>query len=342
VSETPRRRHPTIADVAAEAGVSVPTVSRVLNGTAKVSLDKQTRVRAAVAALDFRPNAAARALVGGAHAMVAVIAGNTTRLGYSLTIQGVEEAARRAGHVVVISVVEAADPVTVRAAVDLALSQPLAGAVVLEYDPAGIAALQALPSWLPVVAVAAGGPTWESMPHATMDDRVGASKATRYLLDLGHRTVHHVAIPSAGRVSSRLVGWRDALVAAGAPVPQVVQAGWSPVSGYDAGRHLASLPDVTAVLCGNDELAMGTIRALQDTGRRVPEDISVVGFDDHPLGQLWTPSLTTVRQDFVQLGREAFDMLQQVQSGEAPPTSTRLVPDLVVRSSSGRAPLQSS
>ncbi|WP_282947033.1 LacI family DNA-binding transcriptional regulator [Cellulomonas endometrii] len=328
-------KQPTIADVAREAGVSVPTVSRVLTGSTRVSPEREALVHAAIQKLGFRRNGAARALAAGSLPMVAIITSNTTRYGYASTIQGIEEAARAAGHMVMICVVETDDREVVEAAVDTALSQPIAGAVVLEYDPPGAAALAAVPDWVPLVALAAGSRTDDTVPHAYMDDRVGAAAATQYLLDLGHATVHHLAIPSAGRESSRLVGWREALEAAGAPVPPPVRAGWAPMSGYEAGLRLARDPDVTAVLCGNDELAMGVMRALQDNGRAVPGDVSVVGFDDHPLGSLWAPSLTTVRQDFVQLGREAVRLLGELRSGDGDVVSARLVPDLVVRASSG-------
>lgn len=328
-------KQPTIADVAREAGVSVPTVSRVLTGSTRVSPEREALVHAAIAKLGFRRNGAARALAEGGLSMLAILTSNTTRYGYASSIQGIEEAAHAAGLVVMICVVEADERDVVEAAVDLALSQPIAGAVVLEYDPPGAAALARIPDWVPLVALAAGDRTGDELPHACMDDRVGAAAATRYLLDLGHRTVHHVAIPSVGRESSRTVGWREALTAAGAPVPTPMRADWSPMSGYDIGVRLARDPEVTAVLCGNDELAMGVIRALQDAGRSVPGEVSVVGFDDQPLSQLWAPALTTVRQDFVQLGREAVRLLGRVRDGDTEAASARLVPDLVVRASSG-------
>jgi len=232
-------------------------------------------------------------------------------------------------------VVETDDRRTVEQAIDHALGQPLAGAVVLEFDPPGVASLAAIPSWLPTVAIASGGSPESAVAHAFMDDRRAAAHATRYLLDLGHRTVHHVAIPSSGGDSARMLGWRDALEEAGAPVPKLISADWSPLSGYDVGARLAHDPTVTAVLAGNDELAMGLCKALTDNGRRVPEDVSVLGFDDHPLSQLWSPPLTTVRQDFVGLGRRAFGLLlAQVTTGEVPP-SVRMNPELVVRSSAG-------
>jgi DNA-binding LacI/PurR family transcriptional regulator len=338
VSASDRVKPPVIADVARAAGVSVPTVSRVLNGSVPVSPERRARVLEAIKELGFRPNGAARSLAQRGGSMIAVFTGNTTRYGYASTIQGIEEAARQAGYMVFISVVETPDARTVERAIDHALGQPMAGAIVLEFDPPGVAALEAMPPWLPAVAAAAGGSSDDEISHAYMDDRYAAAQATRYLLDLGHRTVHHVAVPSAGRESARMVGWRDALRGAGVEVPAPLQADWAPLSGYDAGATLARDPGVTAVLAGNDELAMGVMKAMSDHGRRVPEDVSVVGFDDHPLSQLWQPALTTVRQDFVGLGHQVFGLLSgRLETGEARP-SVRMVPDLVVRASSGRAP----
>lgn len=329
-----RQRAPVIADVAARAGVSVPTVSRVLTGTARVSPERRARVLQAVAELGYRPNGAARALAMGAQQLVTVLAGNTTRYGYASTIQGIEEAAREAGYIVTIAVVEGEDVDRVKRTVDQVAGQPMAGVIVLEFDPAGVAAVKALPSWLPVVVVCAGTPLTGSPSYVSMDDHLAARRATSYLLDLGHATVHHISIPAAGGESARTAGWREALLAAGAPVPAPHISDWSPLAGYEVARRLlTSGEQVTAVLAGNDELAMGVIRAATDLGIDVPRRLSVVGFDDEPLSVLWNPSLTTVRQDFVRQGSEAMHMLLQGSTGPV-----RLVPELIVRSSTGPAP----
>lgn len=328
---TPRRA-PVIADVARAAGVSVPTVSRVLTGSTPVSTEKRERVLRAIELLGYRPNAAARALVQGNQALVAVFAGNTTRYGYSRTIQGVEEAARAAGRVVLITVIETDEEQVVRETVDLVLGQPISGAIVLDYDPQGAVTLEAIAGAVPTVA-ATPSPGYAAVPCVTMDDRAGGRAATEYLLGLGHRTVHHVAIPHAGALGGRAAGWRAALEAAGTEVPEIIEADWEPVSGYRAGRLLAAREDVTAVLCGNDELAMGVVRAFTEAGLRVPEDVSVVGFDDQPLAALWQPPLTTVRQDFDALGRRALGLLDSVIAGRPATHEEPPQPQLVLRES---------
>jgi DNA-binding LacI/PurR family transcriptional regulator len=324
---------PVLRDVAERAGVSLSTVSRVLTGRTPVSPSLRTRVETAVAELGYRPNAAAQTLVSGRRSTVAVLARNTLRYGYAATLQGIEEAARSAGFVVTIGVVESDEPRAMKSAVDLVLSQPLAGAIVVEFDALGVATLEALPDSLPVVAAAGARRKVGSRPHAFLDDEAGGLEATQYLLSLGHRTVHHVAIPATRARSGRSWGWRTAMKAAGLEPPPPIQASYDPDSGYDAGRQLAEDPSVTAVLCGNDELAIGVIRALVESGRRVPEDVSVVGFDDQPFARMWTPPLTTVAQDFVGLGQRTFQLLAEWSATGRKPRSTSALPRLVVRSS---------
>ncbi|HEY0248033.1 MAG TPA: substrate-binding domain-containing protein [Gryllotalpicola sp.] len=301
--------------MARAAGVSVPTVSRVLTGSTPVSDRKREQVMRAIRELGYRPNAAARALVSGRRSIIAVMTGNTTFYGYASTIQGIEEEARHAGWGVTITVVNSADSETVRNAIDHALGQAVAGVIVLEFDAQGTEVLSALPETVPIATVSS---TVEgrAVRRVLFDDRQGGYDATRYLLGLGHRTVHHVSVPGTGRPSGRLLGWRDALQAAGAEAPEVIETDWSPQSGYAAGLKLARDPGVTAVLCGNDEVAFGVIKALQDSGRRVPGEISVVGFDDHPHAALWSPALTTVAQDFSRLGRTAVrELLGELDGG---------------------------
>ncbi|MDF2665668.1 MAG: transcriptional regulator [Microbacterium sp.] len=328
------RHVPGIVDVAAKAGVSLSTVSRVLSGRIRVSDELRVKVEAAVAELGYRPNAAAQSLVSGRRSTVAVFARNTIRYGYAATLQGIEEAARAAGYVVVIAVVESEDPDDISRSVNNALSHPLAGAIVIEFDKVGVATLAALPSTLPVVAAAGARRAPGSTPHAFLDDAAGGYEATRYLLSLGHTTVHHLAIPATKPRSGRAWGWRKALQEAGAPIPPVVQASYSPTSGYDSAQKLTGDPSITALLCGNDELAIGAARAFQEVGRRVPENISIVGFDDQPFARMWMPALTTVRQDFVDLGRRTFGLLEEWLTENRHPADSAVTPTLIVRESS--------
>ena len=327
-------RRPVIADVAREAGVSVPTVSRVLTGSTPVSEPTRRRVLDAIETLQFLPNQSARALVRGTRSIVGVVAGNTTRYGYATTIGGIEEAARRADLGVSITVVDSDDPESVSASVSLMLRQSILGAIVLEFDRQGTLALEALPSSVPVVAVST---TLEGRPvrRVLFDDRHGGRVATEYLLGLGHATVHHVVSSSGRALSGRELGWRDALVAAGHPIPPTFAAAdWTPRAGYEAGRELVRDPSITAVLCANDEIAFGVMRAASDAGVRVPEDLMVVGFDDHPLSEFWSPSLTTMAQDFAELGSEAVRSLLGDDPAVRGPREGNL--ELLIRDSTAR------
>jgi DNA-binding LacI/PurR family transcriptional regulator len=324
-------KNPTISDVAELAGVSVPTVSRVLTGAAKVSPAKRALVEAAIEELNFRPSAAARVLVSRKSRTIGVIAGNTSRYGYAETIRGIEIAARAEGYTVMITVVESADEDEVDRAVSATLTHALAGVVVLKFDPPGVAALKKLGTGLPVVALS--GTREHGIRQAVLDEADAAEELTAYLLGLGHKTVHHVRVPPSRRVDGRTSGWKRALTKADAPVPAMHDATWDPKSGVAIGRTLAADPEVTAVFCGNDEIAMGVMRGIVEAGSRVPEDISVAGFDDHPLAELWSPPLTTVRQDFARLGGRGFQLLLQAidETGDRRYSSER--PALVLRES---------
>ncbi|PVU84029.1 LacI family transcriptional regulator [Cellulomonas sp. WB94] len=327
-----------MADVARVAGVSLPTVSRVLTGAVSVSPDKRARVLAAIEQLGYRPNAAARALVSGRRSLIAVLAGNTSLYGYARTISGIAGAARQAGYTVVIMVVESADPAVVDEALDLVLGQPVAGVIVLEFNDVGRAVVERLPQGIPVVS--AGGRVRRDgqVRSVLIDEYAGGRAVTEYLLGLGHATVHHVAIPVLGGAPGRTEGWRDALAAAGAPVPEILRATWEPASGYRLGLELLGRLDVTAVFCGNDDLAIGVLRAFVENGVAVPQDVSVVGFDDQPFGAFWSPPLTTASQDFDDLGARAFASLQHdLDPAAAEDASSAVVatPTLVVRESAG-------
>ncbi|MGP6172425.1 LacI family DNA-binding transcriptional regulator [Microbacterium sp. A204] len=327
-------RPATMADVAKRAGVSVPTVSRVLTGAARVSPSKREAVQAAISELSFRPSAAARLLVSGQSRVIAVVAGDTSPYGYAETIRGIEESARAEGYTVMITVVESAVDAEIDLAIAATFGQPLAGAIVLKFDPPGDAALRRIPESLPVVALA--GMRDAEVPQAVLDETTAGEQLTRHLLELGHHTVHHVRVPAAGREDGRTSGWRRALDLFGAEVPPMRDATWDPRSGVVIGRELAAESDVTAVFCGNDEIAMGVIRGIVESGMRVPEDISVVGFDNHPLSGLWTPPLTTAEQDFAGLGHRGMQLLLDQLRGAPGNLFSSERPPLVLRESTAR------
>jgi DNA-binding LacI/PurR family transcriptional regulator len=326
---------PVMADVARRAGVSHQTVSRVLNGHPNVSDETRTVVLAAISELGYRPNAAARTLVTGRTNVLGVISFDTTLYGPASMLYGIERAAHP-DYSVAIASLPALDRRSLDEAVGRFLGQAVEGIIVIAPQTSAVQAIAGLTADLPLVAVGCG--TQAPVLSVAIDNAAGALRATQHLLDLGHRTVHHIAGPSSWLdAQERLAGWQQALQAAGAAEPEISRGDWSARSGYEIGHHLAAQPDVTAVLCANDQMALGLLRALGERGRRVPGDVSVVGFDDIPEAAYFGPPLTTVRQDFGELGRRAVHLLVDRIGGARQQQAVPVVPDLVVRSSAGPA-----
>jgi DNA-binding LacI/PurR family transcriptional regulator len=328
-----------MADVARLAGVSHQTVSRVLNDHPNVRPQTRRSVLAAISELGYRPNAAARTLVTRRTRTLGVISFDTTLYGPASMLHGIEAAAQHSWFVSIASL-PALDRRSVAAAVDRLLGQGVEGIIVIAPKTSAVSALGRVPGGVPLVAVGCG--THAPLTSAAVDNAAGAAQATRYLLDLGHRTVHHVAGPASWLdAQERVTGWRRVLREARAPEPELMAGDWSSASGYRIGHQIAADPEVTAVFCGNDHMALGLLRALAEQGRRVPGDVSVVGFDDIPESAYFLPPLTTVRQDFGELGRRALGMLVEMINGRQPPgTCLRIPPHLVARASASRPGLR--
>jgi DNA-binding LacI/PurR family transcriptional regulator len=334
-SRTPR---PVVmADVARRAGVSQQTVSRVLNGHPNVSAATKADVLAAIRDLGYRPNAAARTLVTGKTNVLGVISFDTTLYGPASMLYGIERAAHP-NYFVGIASLPAFDRRSLAQAVDRFLGQAVAGIIVIAPQSDAVETLAGLAMRVPLVAVGCGATAL--VPSVKIDNMAGGAMATSHLLSLGHRTVYHISGPDSWLdARERLVGWRQALQAAGVPEPQIYRGDWSARSGYEIGLRIATRPEVTAVFCGNDSMALGFLRAAAERGRDLPQDISVVGFDDVPEAAYFWPPLTTVRQDFGALGAQALQLLldQIVAGGEVQPVPP-IVPELVTRFSSAPPP----
>ncbi|WP_042368121.1 LacI family DNA-binding transcriptional regulator [Streptacidiphilus neutrinimicus] len=338
-----RGAQPVMADVAALAGVSHQTVSRVLNDRPNVRPATRERVLAAVRELDYRPNPAARSLVTRRSQTLGVISFDSTLYGPSQMLYGIEQAARGAGYFTTIASLRHQDVRSIREAVDRLRDQAVEGVAVIASQASTVAAFAQHVGTVPMVTVGATGSG--RLPGAGVDNAAGAEAAVRYLLDLGHRTVHHVAGPADWlEAVARRRGWAQALDASAGQVPDSLTGDWSARSGYEAGLHLRRDPSVTAVFCANDHMALGVLRAFHEIGRRVPEDVSVVGFDDIPEAGFLAPPLTTVRQDFGELGRRGLELLLRCVQAPGPPTgpptagppAAIVAPELVLRASTGR------
>lgn len=322
-----------MADVAREAGVSGQTVSRVVNG--RLNVDERTRQRVldAMRTVGYRPNSAARALRYGQFRSIGVIMAVASTFGNSRTLDAITAAAVAQDYSITLMPVTRPTRGEVMGAFTRLDEQAVDGVVILieehELDQSEVA----LPDGLPMVIIDSNPRSDHTMVDT--DQAEGAELATTHLLELGHRTVWHLAGPPHSYAAERREkSWRDTLHRYGREVPPVAVGDWSAESGYVQGRTLCADPAVTAVFAANDQMALGLLRALHERGRTVPGDVSVVGFDDMAEAAHFWPPLTTVRQSFADVGRRAVDALvAEIVSGAREAVSVRVPTTLVLRSS---------
>ncbi|MFI6442797.1 LacI family DNA-binding transcriptional regulator [Streptomyces sp. NPDC050759] len=330
---------PRSEDVARLAGVSRKTVSRVLNNEPYVSDESRRRVLAAAEELGYRLNHAARALASGRTRSIGVVALATAGYGTASLLVGIEQAVRDAGYALRVVNTPDGNPQSIAGALESLLEQGVDGIVVSVPVVEG-----EVPLGVDVPVLFVGAPPAFSAAR-TLTVGVGAHQlaraATEHLLDLGHVTVHHLAGPRRWYATKdRIEGWQAALADRGAHEPPVLNGDWSAASGYAAGLGLASDRSVTAVFAAGDEMAIGLIHGLRESGRRVPEDVSVVGFDGNPVFAYVTPPLTTVRQPFEAASSEGIRLLLHAiekPDTELPPANDPPV-ELVVRGSTAPPP----
>lgn len=326
----PRSRRPasgrvSMAMVASRAGVSGQTVSRVVNDSPRVDPLTRERVERAMVELGYRPHRAARALRTGRSQTIGLVVTTLATVGNSRMLQATAEAAAERGYA--LTLVTAGD--SVADAFERLAEQEVDGAIVLNEASALVPAAER-PSGLRLVVVDAPGSPDLVVVHS--DHAGGAAAATARLLELGHPVVHHLAGPADSfAAAERERGWRDTLIAAGIEPPAVVRGDWTAEAGYAAGEALAA---GSAIFCANDQMALGLLRALAGHGRRVPEDVAVIGFDDVPDAANYCPPLTTIRQDFGALAHRAVDLLVAGIEGDAVGTASAVVPTLLVERSS--------
>jgi DNA-binding LacI/PurR family transcriptional regulator len=317
-------------DVATRAGVSHQTVSRVLNDFAGIRPETRERVLAAIADLGYRPNRAARALVTSRSRAIGVLVPATADFGPMSSLHAIERAARAAGyHALITSTLVETD--AVRESLQFLLDQSIEALVVIAPYRVVTDELDVVPPQIPTALLQTGD--LDTAGAIAVDQGAGARLAARHLLELGHRRIQQLTgPPDYLEAVARRDAVDDELTAAGAPLLPHLTGDWTADSGYAAGSGLD--PATTAVICGNDQMALGLMHALADLGRAVPGDVSVVGFDDIPESAHCLPPLTTVHQDFEEVGRRAVDDLVARIEGRVPdPAALTVIPTLVVRSS---------
>ncbi|QWT18313.1 LacI family DNA-binding transcriptional regulator [Collinsella sp. zg1085] len=318
-----------MSDVAAAAGVSQQTVSRVANGMDNVSEKTRRQVLEAMRDLGFRPNYAGRSLRHGAYHAVGLCVYDITKIGNLTMLDGILAAARE--HNRAVTMIEMADDeaFTLAEASRRMAELPVDGMII------GMSRMAPdFETFLPQPGMSTVIVTMYAHPWCTTvdSDHYGCSALVmNHLFEHGHEQIRFVAGPSHSIDSQfREAGWREALQERGLPTPEPYEGDWTANSGYEIGKKLVSDKDMTAIYVANDQMAMGVIAALREAGRRVPEEISVIGIDDSLDIMVPHVELSTVRFDLRERGRIVFE--HSVQEPSTDPVAIRIPGTLVKRS----------
>ena len=332
---------PTIYDVARLADVSIATVSRLLNGTGQIAPSTRLAVEAAVRQLDYQPNRIARSLATKSTQTIALLLPEITNPFYGALVSGIEQRTLELGYTMLLCTT-AGDVVREELYLNLLRSKQVDGALVdgLVLPADRIARFVA--DGFPIVCLDRDVAS-AMVPLVQVDNCLGARMATEHLIELGHTRIAHVAgAAELGISGERVEGYQAALRAAGLePDPELVAVGgFTEDGGYEAARTLfARAARPTAVFAANDLSAIGVLEAIVETGLRVPEDVSVVGFDDLRLAAYTTPPLTTIHQPAREIGERATSLLLDLTKGKKVRRLRHLLePELVVRRSTAAPP----
>ena len=309
---------PTIAQIAQIAGVSVPTVSKVLNGRADVAMPTRKRVEQVIEAYGFVRNRAARALRKGKTGLVDLILPRLDDEYFLPILEGVAQVLREAGFRLVLTSSSSRPEAEVHW-IDTVIDHSMDGILVVLPTEEAIEHLERSLG-LPFVLIHNQGGLLATAPSVRITSWEGGFVATKHLINLGHRRIAYIGKTASARDAiERIAGYRAALDAANLPIDPQLQCdgNFNEADGYTATKTLFELPEPpTAIFAGNDRHAAGAYRALHELGLTVPGDISVIGFDNLPFTELLSPPLTTVHAPRLELGRTAATLLLRLIHGE--------------------------
>ncbi|ANF32657.1 LacI family transcriptional regulator [Leifsonia xyli] len=325
----------SIRDIARLAGVSRQTVSRVLNGERYIKPSTEAQVRKVIEEHGWRPNSAARALATSRSKTIGVLVSGRSHYGPFSAAAAIDEAARARGYAILSATLAHEDDATMSEALDSFAAQGVEGVVVIAPQQRAHEALQRVAVRIPFVSLHWRDPGDGRV--AALDQEAGARLAMQHLIGLGHTRIVHLAGPQDwSEAEDRMRGFLASLDEHDLPVTAPMLGDWTADLGYEIGLKILDHPDFTAVFASNDQMALGLLHAAADLGLSVPEDVSIVGFDDIPEAKHYDPPLTTIRQDFSWLGARAIDvLLAQIEGDADGPPPEFPVPQLVVRKSTG-------
>ena len=341
---TQKTRQVTISQVAKEAGVSSQTVSRVINNRQEITPETRQHVQDVIKRLGYRPNAIARSLSQRRSHTLGVVTSGLEYYGPSHILIGVEQGANQEGLSILLNLIHQPENHNIGSIVNELISRQVEGIIWAVPEIGNNRAwFQEILPQLTIPVIFLSTQPRDDLNVVEIDNRSGGYMATEHLLQRGYQRIGLITGPLTWwAASERRRGWQDALHAAGIPFSdsQIVEGNWSAESG-ERGLHelLAKSPDIQAVFACNDQMALGLMRAARSLGKRIPEDLAVVGFDDIPESAFYNPPLTTIRQGLYELGQAAvktFMKLRQIeQSDETIPAAQTvwLQPQLVVRES---------
>lgn len=330
----------TIRDVARLAGVSPTTVSHALSGKRKVSALTQTRITGAIERLGYRPSYVATAMSTGRTLTLGMLVPDIANPYFGQLVAAVERTSSKSGYTVLVSSTELDPELEARHVRNLADRQVDALVYLGGTDRRNDAVAQLAKAGRPPIVAVDEALSWlpDTVTTVTVDNQVGGALAAQHLIGLGHARVAAIAGPQGLPTAlHRWLGFEQACRAARHVPVRVCADAYT----IDAGRHAASAllathPDLTAVFCGNDLIALGLVQVAATLGRRVPDDLSVVGFDDMLVSRLATPPLTTIQQPVDQLGRQAAEVGLALAANPQQPAGSRVLPvELIVRGSTG-------
>jgi LacI family transcriptional regulator len=342
-----RNKKVTIKQVAKEAGVSTQTVSRVINQRPDVAPETRRRVQRVIDRLGYHPSYIARSLIQGRSCTLGVVGYGLDYYGPSRTLSGIEKQANDLGFTLLLSLMRHPEPDdhTAERLLREMLARQVDGIIWAVPDIGNNRDLieKEVPR-LPIPVVFLTMEPRHNLSTVAIDNHSGGRMATEHLLAQGYQNVGHVTGPlDWWEARQRRSGWQEALERAGRRIEEelVVKGDWGAESGMQGlCRLLEQHPDVDAVFFGNDQMALGGLRAARQMGRRVPDDLAVVGFDDIPESAYFHPPLSTMKQQIFDLGcyavRELNRMIEASGQGDADarPKSILLQPELIVRDSS--------
>ena len=312
---------PTLAEVAALAGVSHQTVSRVVNDFPGVKPSTRDRVQAAIAELGYRRNTAARSLVTNESRLVGVIAVGSFLYGPTSTLAAIEDAAREHGYMTLLATVKNTDGANLGAAVNECLERSVDALIIIANQEMWVRYSSTLDVDVPLIVVGPRPNDIGSLTCMSVNQAHGAEMAIDHLDFLGHRKIGILAGPRDWvDAQQRLSGALTACYKKGIE-SEVREGDWSAKQGYETGLELLELPAhdrPTAIFAANDLMALGLLAAFNQQGLSVPDDISVMGFDDVPGAEFYSPPLTTIRQDFTTLGRKVLAACLDLINGNEP------------------------